>query len=1207
MKDLYAVLGISAAEAAASEDALRRAYRAQALKWHPDKNNTKEAADKFHEAKQAFQVLSHPVRKQVYDNGLYASVEDIISNPLFDRADFNLQDALLTLKLQASYTRPRPHAHAHAPSPTQPHEPETHLFTATAAAAATHQHHPQQQRHSFSGRRATSMRDPRRWRQQQQAYQHQHQQQQQQQQQQGGGNWMPPSREHVRHSFIDDTNLHYSAHAFTSASQPQPQTRTQQKHTHQQPQPQTHTQHPQPQPSTTAATPSQRQHSQSFRHNRPTATTASHAHSPPRPHPKSEQPSPRRDGGVNSTTHPAQPPPSTPPGACSGRFSSSSSASTPSTSSSTLSPPTCPYTPVSATPHAAPPTHDSRPEDQHLHHHASSTPTAHDTASAAEHAHVTPGPSYKTLPVTLEELYNGFVKRLKTTRYVEVSPGTFDTEQIVLTVEAQAGYEDGTQITFAGAGNHLYGEDPFPVIITLQEQPHSVFRRQGADLHVLVRVPLLGALFGHTTDIPTITGGTHHLPMDSVMPGQVVTIPGLGMPCTSTPTAAAQSTQHEAKEAEQPQHHDGTHHHNNNNNNNNTTTTSSSSSSSNNARSNDKTNSSSSSSSSSSSKRMTASDFEKLTHTHGDLLVEFQISVPSTVKRHLQPESPDAPTSWRHVRLHCTACKDPFFESDNMDGSCFVHPGQLAGETSVRVSCNATQVDVQSTLQRWSCCGAEKGALGCEERGRHVASQEQVWRAKETAAYNSLRIAVRKNSYLTCAYHLLSCSHASLDTPATLAQQNGNFFALVLLLRAGADPPHLEGTAAALATAAARSKRVVRDFNRIITGDPHMVDLVARVPGAMQAAFTQAALRGDCDTAHLALSHSSVGPVKCGLRENREMAADLLHWCCEKGHVPCATLMLAAGHVPDATNDTLRRTPLMTAVACNEEEMVQLLLSSGADPNACADVLISPGKPRLVAERATRPLHIAVTKAHPRVVALLLQAGASVDWASPLDGRTALHLACQRGKAVVVRLLVASGARTNPADNRGVRPLTLALTEGKDRRVLTILQPAVVQEALQSMAGLTVVKLLYEHLMHKPLSAKCTSRLGLSQVDEPTTYLQVDRSVLRASITVLDSALRDLCTYASGTMTEATHARDTDDIGVSGRGDVHTAVVHALRVYESWCEGRDAPSAATLAKGRRALDALISCGIRVKTLLQKQLSDCEEEMLAASAQSQSQS
>ncbi|CAB4492297.1 unnamed protein product [Rhizophagus irregularis] len=62
----YEILGI---EANATEDDIRKAYRKQALLWHPDKNvqRKEEAEAKFKLIAEAYEVLSDPEKKQVYD------------------------------------------------------------------------------------------------------------------------------------------------------------------------------------------------------------------------------------------------------------------------------------------------------------------------------------------------------------------------------------------------------------------------------------------------------------------------------------------------------------------------------------------------------------------------------------------------------------------------------------------------------------------------------------------------------------------------------------------------------------------------------------------------------------------------------------------------------------------------------------------------------------------------------------------------------------------------------------------------------------------------------------------------------------------------------------------------------------------------------------------------------------------------------------
>lgn len=66
MADYYKVLGV---DKGADDDAIKKAYRKQALKWHPDRNpDNKEGADKkFKQLSEAYEVLSDKNKRSVYD------------------------------------------------------------------------------------------------------------------------------------------------------------------------------------------------------------------------------------------------------------------------------------------------------------------------------------------------------------------------------------------------------------------------------------------------------------------------------------------------------------------------------------------------------------------------------------------------------------------------------------------------------------------------------------------------------------------------------------------------------------------------------------------------------------------------------------------------------------------------------------------------------------------------------------------------------------------------------------------------------------------------------------------------------------------------------------------------------------------------------------------------------------------------------------
>ncbi len=72
-RDYYDVLGISKS---ASKDEIKKAYRKQALKYHPDKTKgDKTSEEKFKEASEAYHVLSDDKRKTNYDQFGHAAFE----------------------------------------------------------------------------------------------------------------------------------------------------------------------------------------------------------------------------------------------------------------------------------------------------------------------------------------------------------------------------------------------------------------------------------------------------------------------------------------------------------------------------------------------------------------------------------------------------------------------------------------------------------------------------------------------------------------------------------------------------------------------------------------------------------------------------------------------------------------------------------------------------------------------------------------------------------------------------------------------------------------------------------------------------------------------------------------------------------------------------------------------------------------------------
>ena len=85
-RDYYEVLGI---QREASDADIKGAYRKQALKYHPDRNQgDSEAEAKFKEASEAYEVLSDPEKKSAYDRYGHAGIESNFGSGGFQWSDF---------------------------------------------------------------------------------------------------------------------------------------------------------------------------------------------------------------------------------------------------------------------------------------------------------------------------------------------------------------------------------------------------------------------------------------------------------------------------------------------------------------------------------------------------------------------------------------------------------------------------------------------------------------------------------------------------------------------------------------------------------------------------------------------------------------------------------------------------------------------------------------------------------------------------------------------------------------------------------------------------------------------------------------------------------------------------------------------------------------------------------------------------------------
>ena len=151
-----------------------------------------------------------------------------------------------------------------------------------------------------------------------------------------------------------------------------------------------------------------------------------------------------------------------------------------------------------------------------------------------------------------------------------------------------------------------------------------------------------------------------------------------------------------------------------------------------------------------------------------------------------------------------------------------------------------------------------------------------------------------------------------------------------------------------------------------------------------------------------------------------EAAGASLYKAAEAGDIDKVQSLLDAGTVPDSYREPEEGwTALISSAHEGHGKVVTLLLDAGAHVD-----WVGP-------KHSVTALNEAAYNGNTDVVAILLKAGASVKRVDK-DGLTALHTAAGCGHAETVKLLLASGADKTWKDNSGKTALDLARDEGND-------------------------------------------------------------------------------------------------------------------------------------------------------------------------------
>lgn len=166
------------------------------------------------------------------------------------------------------------------------------------------------------------------------------------------------------------------------------------------------------------------------------------------------------------------------------------------------------------------------------------------------------------------------------------------------------------------------------------------------------------------------------------------------------------------------------------------------------------------------------------------------------------------------------------------------------------------------------------------------------------------------------------------------------------------------------------------------------------------------------------------------LTEDLVGGTTILHLAARAGNVPLLERLLALGmavNLPERNTQT-GMTPLSGAIEGQEEAAVSLLLSHGANPNH--------------AMKTTWTCVLQAVKiGNYNITKMLVQQGANTHAVCRPEGWTALHVACQEGHRLIVRLLLGAGWDVNARDANGATPMQLARTAG-NLAVVEILRTA---------------------------------------------------------------------------------------------------------------------------------------------------------------------
>lgn len=156
-----------------------------------------------------------------------------------------------------------------------------------------------------------------------------------------------------------------------------------------------------------------------------------------------------------------------------------------------------------------------------------------DGSSTRYHStHTIPGQDYDAaLPVTLEQAYNGADTDITLAMSEPDSQGLLRRVSKTFRVHIPKGATDGQRLRLAGQGEPgIYGGKPGDLYLTIQLQPHPVYRASGHDLFLDLPLAPWEAALGAIVQIPTLGGPVEMTIPAGTTAGRKLRLAGRGLP-----------------------------------------------------------------------------------------------------------------------------------------------------------------------------------------------------------------------------------------------------------------------------------------------------------------------------------------------------------------------------------------------------------------------------------------------------------------------------------------------------------------------------------------------------------------------------------------------------------------------------------------------------------------------------------------------------